>query len=1012
MFSYSLLMKKSSAILLFILTFLLLANGQNASNSATESSSTPTVISNVDEVTLDMLIHTKKNKSVLDLKPEDINVADSGTAVKLSDLHLVTAKSNTDHAITLFYDQLNSSSATNARNISDKILKIFPEQNFSFSVLNFNRRLRLYQDFTSDRIVLKKAIASATNLPTPGKPMVDDAALPEKDLLSIVRTGADSAGAVVSQKDREEARVMLQSIQDSQQLIPDHNVRPSLTGLLALARSQRGLNSRKAIIYFVQGYDVKSNAADTVRDIAGAANRAGVSLYVVDVNAVNQQVDQQLMSMMVISGLNASVRQGGQAGTPANFGGSNGGGVGAPPSAPASGVGADAAGASQGERFANQGVAGGPMALLALGTGGIYMPAGQNLKKPLQHLLEDMTTYYEATYAPPNAEYDGRFRPINVTSVRKDVIIRTRAGYFAVPPGQDSNIRPFEAPLLKVLSGTDLPSDIKFHATVLRLGELPDGNANTLMVEVPVSELTVLEDHNTNLYTLHPSIVVQIKNKDGNVIDHFSQDFPQRGALEKKDDARTGVITLQRHFSVSPGQYVLEAAVLDQNSNKVSAQRINFDVQPSQDALALSDMAMVRRTAAFDTDADPLEPMRYENGRVVPNISGEVVQGTKNISLFFLIHGDSHETDAGAATLEMEVVRNGQPLGRMPLPFHKLPPNATLPYMASIQAGSLPPGKYEVTATLAQGEKSSASSISFQIPGAEIASASVPNSPSENLAKSNDTELVAYSKFSAPDVGSHQNPRLVITPATGVVSHLSDEQAKSMILNARERALKYSVSLPNFTCVEITDRSTDMTGTGQWKHRDSIAELVRFINNTETRSTLEVNGKRNSLDRENMDPEAAFSRGEFGRLLTAVFSPESKAYFEWKETDALGGNTVQVFSYHITKENSALTLTGENNRQEVAAFHGLVYLDDSTTGVRRITIEAEDLPKNFSIHSTSIAVDYDYVPINNHDYLMPITGTVALTRGKHQADMNELEFTAYKRYGSQTKISYDKDARP
>src|SRR5262249_24021576 len=160
-----------------------------------------------------------------------------------------------------------------------------------------------------------------------------------------------------------------------------------------------------------------------------------------------------------------------------------------------------------------------PMALLALGTGGIYMPAGQNPKKPLQHLLDDMTTYYEASYAPPNAEYDGKFRPVSVATKRKDLIIRTRSGYFAVPPGQDSSIRPFEEPLLKVLNGTDLPFDIKFHAAVLRLGDLPDGNANTLMVEVPVSELEIKEDHNTNLYSLHPSIVAQIKNKDGNVID-------------------------------------------------------------------------------------------------------------------------------------------------------------------------------------------------------------------------------------------------------------------------------------------------------------------------------------------------------------------------------------------------------------------------------------------------------------------------------------------------------------
>jgi len=40
--------------------------------------------------------------------------------------------------------------------------------------------------------------------------------------------------------------------------------------------------------------------------------------------------------------------------------------------------------------------------------------------------------------------------------------------------------------------------------------------------------------------------------------------------------------------------------------------------------------------------------------------------------------------------------------------------------------------------------------------------------------------------------------------------------------------------------VEVTDRSVDVQGTGQWKHRDTITELLRFVDKNETRTTLEV----------------------------------------------------------------------------------------------------------------------------------------------------------------------------
>jgi VWFA-related protein len=992
--------------------------------SSVEPSASPTIISNVDEVTLDLVVRDKKNKPVLDLKPGDLILTDNGKPVKLSDLRLVSGKSNTGHMVTFFYAQLSSSSATNARNISDKILKMFPDEGFYFSVLNFERRLRLYQEFTTDRNELKKAIYSATEVQMPGSKQPDDAALPEKNLQSIAGTGADLSGTSVSVGDRETAQVMLQSLQASQEIIPDHNVLPSLTGLLALARTQRRLKGRRAIVYFVQGYDMKANAMDTLRSIVGAANRSGVSVYVIDVNAVNQQVDQGLMSTMALGGFNSSLNQGQQVTTPRGFGASNTGGapagagaVSAPggsisgggginaPSAPASGLGADTAGMAQAERFEFQDARySSPLAQLAAGTGGASMLAGENPKKPLQKFLEDMTTYYEASYAPPDTDYDGRFRPIRVGSPRKDLRIQTRSGYFAVPPGESSNIRGFEAPLLKILSGPELPADLKFRTEVLRLGDLPDGNANTLAVEVPVADLEMLEDHNTNLYSLHLSVVAQIKNKDGVVIDHFSQDFPQRGALDTKDEVRAGVITMQKHFMAVPGKYVLEAVILDQNSGKASAQRTNFEIQTPPDGPALSDLAVVRRTVPYDTDRDPLEPLRYEKTQVVPNVSGDITGDAKNISLFFMIHSDSHISDS--PTLEMEVSRNGEPIGRMPLALRKFANGATIPYMASIQAGSLPPGHYEVTATLTQGEKTNEHSISFNIPGAEVASASVPNAGPSNLANSNDPEMVAYPKFSAPEIGSQKIPHLQIAPATNVTTRLPEEEAAAIIVKAKKHALNYQAALPNFTCIQITDRSLDPSGNGRWRHRDSIAELLRFVDGKENRSTLEINGRRSDMSRDDMDPEAALSHGEFGNMLNAIFKPISKAEFQWKETDTLNGAPVQVFNYHVAHENSDFSLGGANYQQTVAGFHGLIYLDASTLGVRRITLETDDLPRKFSIHSTSITIDYDYVSINGHDYLMPISETVGLTRGKRQADMNEIEFRDYKRYGAQTKISY------
>ena len=88
-----------------LLTFALLVPrgyAQTATAPAPQSDKT-TIVSNANEVTVDLVVHNKKNEPVLDLKAGDIAVTDSGSAVKISDLRLVTGQSGAEHLITLVF---------------------------------------------------------------------------------------------------------------------------------------------------------------------------------------------------------------------------------------------------------------------------------------------------------------------------------------------------------------------------------------------------------------------------------------------------------------------------------------------------------------------------------------------------------------------------------------------------------------------------------------------------------------------------------------------------------------------------------------------------------------------------------------------------------------------------------------------------------------------------------------------------------------------------------------------
>jgi VWFA-related protein len=979
-----------------------------APQAPASQSNTPTIVTSVDEVTLDMVVRNKKSKPVLDLKSGDIAVTDGGASVKLSDLRLVTGTSGPDRMVTLLFDRLEPSAANNAREIATKILKTIPASGFSFSVLGVDRRLRLLQEFTSDRTAVTKAVGTACQRGElirdeviRGGLKTDDAAGPEKTLVAVAQTGADDSGTRVSAERRHFAQVLLEGMEESQKITQDQSAEPALAGLLALARTQRQIDGRKVVIFFAQGLQLDQNSNDMLRSIVGAANRSGVSIYAVDANALSPEADQGLVAMMAIGGMRAASAQGAGASSATSGSGTS---LSPTPQLPA-GMQTQITDTFAKLESGNPSDKGGPLEQLAISTGGAYIGASDNLKKPLRQLIEDMTTYYEVSYAPPLQEYDGHFRPVAVKPVRKGLKIKSRAGYFALPPSTiSSGMQPFEAPLMKVLSDASLPSDLKFRSAVLKLGDLPNGNANAILVEVPISELELRQDANAGLFSLHLAIVAQIKNKAGVVIEHFGEDVPRHGALDGIEAARSEVVTLQSHFIAGPGEYVLEAAILDHNSGKTSAQRVDFEIASTPAGPALSDLALVRRTDPISEDTDLLEPLRYENGRVVPNLSGRVPPDEKTIPLFFIVHPDPEASEQ--ARLEMEVFRNGEPIGSVPLQLRKSSGRGAIPYLASIQAKSLAAGDYEVIASLTQGGKTAQRNISFRVEGPELASAGAMTGT--EAARPSGDDASPDSKLAAPGIEAGEKHALVITSLPDTAVQPPDARTvEGIIADARQRALGYSHSLPNFMCVEVTDRSVDAAGNGKWRRKDSISELLRYLDNAETRTTLEVNGKPSSLTRADMrGTYGTLSRGEFGGVLNAVFQSSSKTEFQWKETAAIGNETVQVISYRVARENSSWGLEGDNNWKLYPGFHGLLYIDSATKGVRRLTLEADDLPRDFSIHTASMAVDYDYIAIGTHDYLMPIHGAVSLTRGKRTAMLNEMEFRNYRRYGSGVKILY------
>jgi VWFA-related protein len=953
-----------------------------AVSGATAAANPPTISTAADEVALDLVVRTKNGKPILDLKREDLAITDAGAPVKLSDLHLVNGATETNHLVTLVFDRLDPAPAKAARDLAGKILRAIPTQGYSFAVFQMNGRLQLVQAFTTQQDAVQLAINHATAPPTALKS--GELTPAEKDLMAT--HGSDSLSADFENRARN--KLLLSALEEYQRILDDQHAYPSLGALLALARTQRQITGRKLVIYFAQGLYANSDARDTINSVVGQANKAGVTICAIDTNAMNQQMGDKMMGAMAMAGAGP-----GSAISNAMALGAHGYGEGQ--SGPPIGQVMDAAQNMTSMEFDSMDDVKSPLIKLASGTGGIYIRAGANAKKPIQELHDELTTYYEAAYTPNIKSYDGAFRPIVIQSLRKGMVVQSRAGYFALPPDNGAGIRPYEVPLLSIFAEPTLPTQIGFASRILHLGQLPDGNSSALAVQVPVSELQVHDDGNTHLSSVHVTILAQIKNDKGALVQRFSEDIPRHEAPDVLKSASGQFITMERHFSADPGTYTLETAVMDRIGNKSAAQRSTFTVDAIPKGPALSDMALVREVEPVHADTASFDPMRYMNGRVIPNLTEEMPEGTKDLSVFFLVH--LLPAGGRAPELTMEIFRNGESVGKLPLELSTTESTGAIPYLGAISGRVFPPGNYRIVTTLSQNGQTASSSTAFQVEGT-IAASNAPAAVS--FSASGATDAVADQKLTSEAAASKS--KFVITASKNPVPPPTEAEAQAIIEAARQRALAWSESLPNFFCVEITDHSVDPSGAGDWHHKDTLVQLMRYVDHQESRTTLELNGAKSTVAADDLD--FAHSIGEFGGIFLVVFNPTAQAKFTWKESDVLDGAPVQVFNYKVEQAHSDFSVNGFQNREIAVAFHGTVYLDAATHSVRRVTIDADNIPSNLMVHASSMSVDYGWVSINNHDFLMPTEGAISLREGKHQAVLNEFEFRNYRRFGSQVRI--------
>jgi len=244
----------------------------------------------------------------------------------------------------------------------------------------------------------------------------------------------------------------------------------------------------------------------------------------------------------------------------------------------------------------------------------------------------------------------------------------------------------------------------------------------------------------------------------------------------------------------------------------------------------------------------------------------------------------------------------------------------------------------------------------------------------------------------------------------------SETEGHELLERTRNVTLAAANAMPDFLVKQIIKRFIAYGNTANWRQQDNLTLAVGYrANQGEEYKLLTVDGMpagpdtQASGDYSKYVPKGASSSGvEYISALADVFKPESKTEFRVVDTDTIQTRRTIVYEYTIKKEYSQLTLSlQDTGARAVVGSRGRVWIDRELDRVLRFEQIATEIPPDFPITAASSLIDYDWVNINEHKYLLPSHSEILLTTVSPKfvlQSRNDIRFRSYQKYGAELKV--------
>ena len=610
---------------------------------------------------------------------------------------------------------------------------------------------------------------------------------------------------------------------------------------------------------------------------------------------------------------------------------------------------------------------------LAERTGGFLIANTNNTDKLLAQVMEEVDTHYEIAYPPTSERFDGRFRKIEVKLARPGLQAATRGGYFAVPDTGADPVTPGEMAGLKALDTALRPHAFEFLSRAYRFRESGGTAQYAIAFELPISTLTAAPTEAANKYRLHASLLALVKDTQGQIVVRVSKDISSEVSGDQLAAVQAERITYERAVSLPAGQYTVEAAVVDHEGHRASTSVVQVDNRERRES-GLSDLALVRRLENLSRPPDAADPFEFTGKRVLPLVSTDLAAGAQPF-VYFVVY--PRPGNAAKADVRVQLLRNGQVVStRAPaLP----PPDASGAIPVVIEEAN-DPGRYEVKATVVEGDVSTERSIAYTLAG----NARAPS-------------LVTEIPKPSPPANDGANR------AAGLSSN------EGQLARFKEKVRQDFTGIPNYTCLETIARARRAPPLTDFLPLDTVRLEVSSVAGKEMFARPGARSFDNQ-DVTSLVPDGLIGSGMFASLARNLFVKD-KGTLRYKGKENQDGHVSVRYSFRLTRQESGFKVQ-VYDKLEPLAFKGSFWFDPVSLDLVRVEAHADALPVDLNVEESLIRTSYTRTQIGNSDALLPKLSELSVTYLSGVTNRDVIEFSRCHEYRSESTIRFDAPPPP